>query len=236
MWLRKSCYYLAFLPLACCFSVCLASSARADHRQRFAYEIRQIEQYLNSIGNMKADFVQSVGIRRRHSSGRFYLKRARDTGLSRSNANKNNGKRRVAHQAKQSISSALCIDYLRGGTKAKIVAKNGIATFYDKELDTLTEVDISKSAIAILLRRHVSFNDIYITKIHKTSEEISIECYSDKNDPESLITMVFSTEPHIEIKKLSTLTDEQDVRITLTLYNINTRSTIKDSVFLARST
>lgn len=125
-----------------------------------------IENYLNSVTTIKADFIQSAS-NGSASEGSFYLKRP--------------GKMRINYNPPMQV---------------EIVADSRFLIYHDIPLEQVTYMNLSSSPAGILLNENISFSDpaMTVTNINKLANSFEISLvYKDNESSE--VTLIFSEKP-----------------------------------------
>lgn len=128
--------------------------------------LQKLENYLNSITTIKADFIQSAS-NGSYSEGYFYLQRP--------------GKMRI--------------DY-KPPMKVEIVADGRVLVYHDLALEQITYMNLASSPAGILLNEKISFTDPLITikELIKFANAFEVTVVHQKEET-AAITLVFVDEP-----------------------------------------
>ncbi len=134
----------------------------------YAYEkeLARIENYLNNIGNLVADFTQ-IAPDGEISTGKFYLSRP--------------GKLRWQYDPP---------------TPILIVANGNVISYYDYELDQVSHVTVNSTLAGVLTRKEIRFTDDVEVSDVKNEDKVLYLTLAMKNKPEEgKLTLVFSDKP-----------------------------------------
>lgn len=164
-------------------------------------DIKQIENYLNNIQNLKANFVQMA-----------------------SNGTTSEGKIYIAKPSKIRLEYA-------APTSILIVGNGEYVVFNDQELDQVTNIDYDDIPATIILANDIKLdsNNLKITDFYKDSGITSVTLEHAKSDDVGPITLVFSNSP-FELKQWKII-DPQSIEVTLSLYDINKDVPLDDNLF-----
>lgn len=178
--------------------------AFAPAQAQTAADIQKVENYLNGIKNLQADFVQMA-----------------------SNGGTADGKIYIAKPNK------IRMEY-NDPTSVLIVGDGNFIVYNDKELDQVTHIDYDDIPASLILANDIKIDGkkIKVTDFYKDSgsTQITLE-YTEKGDI-GPITLVFSNEP-FELKQWKII-DPQSVEITVSLYNAERDMPLADSLFKFR--
>ncbi|MBQ8436716.1 MAG: outer membrane lipoprotein carrier protein LolA [Alphaproteobacteria bacterium] len=177
---------------------CLNSSPTQAQK---AQDLYAIENYLNSIKNMEADFVQTS-----------------------SNGGTAEGKIYIAKPNKIRMEYA-------DPTSVLIVGDGNYIVFHDKELDQITHIDYDDIPASLILANNIKIDgkNIKATDFYQDAGMTSITLdYKEKGDI-GPITLTFSNNP-LELKQWKII-DPQNIEVKVSLYNITQDTEMKDSLF-----
>ncbi|MBO4285400.1 MAG: outer membrane lipoprotein carrier protein LolA [Alphaproteobacteria bacterium] len=170
-------------------------------RAQTAMDIAQIEQYLNTMTTLEADFVQMA-----------------------SNGATSEGKLYIEKPSKIRMEYAPPTDILIVGNGDEII-------FHDKELDQLTNIDYEDIPGTKILTDIIKIDGktLKIVDFYKDagSTMITLEYVGSKDM--GPITLVFSNNP-FELKQWK-IVDPQSVEVTLSLYNTLIGQTLDENLF-----
>lgn len=164
--------------------------------------LSKIENYLNNIKYLEANFIQDDITSSKLSEGKFYLSRPRK----------------------------LRVDYLNP-FEASLYSYNRTTTYYDKELDEVNNIRTASTPLRFLLRKNISFKDksFSVVSLVENKEHIILTLTEkDKEDNGELI-LKFTKNP-ISLLSLKLINGvEQEVE--MLLFNVSSKP-IKDSIFI----
>ena len=178
----------------------ITSKAYADSKESekldfssYRADLLQIENYLNNITHLSADFIQELDNQK--TVGKFYLSRN----------SKKAGKMRIEYLDKPKI---------------LVVVNGSVLHYQDIELDEISSVSTNITPASFLTRPKISFNatDIKITNIINTSNEIEVSLIKKNRPDAGEFTLIFSKNPWQFIKMQ--VKNELDQKITVYLDNI----------------
>jgi len=171
-------------------------------------DLSNIENYLNNITNLSANFTQETEGKK--VEGKFYLSRNKET----------SGKMRVEYA---------------GDPKIVIVVNGAILSYYDVELDEISHLSTNTTPASFLTRPNISFaaKDIEITNIEKKPDQISVSLVKKNRKEAGEFTLVFDLNP-LRFAKMKVKNDLDQV-ISVTLSNADFNSTIPNKVFILKN-
>ncbi len=175
--------------------ICL--NAKADTKQ----DIKAIEDYLNSIKTLSADFVQ-IASNGEKAEGRIYIEKP--------------NKIRMEYKAPSNI---------------LIVGNGDYIVYYDKELEQITNIDYDDIPAATILTNKVVFNgkDIKVTGFQKDPGMTRINLQYQNGGDLGPFTLVFSNNP-FSLKQWKVITP-QSLEVSLSLYDTVVDGTLDPSLF-----
>lgn len=163
--------------------------------------IKNIEDYLNNIKTMEADFIQSA-TNNSFAEGKLYIKKP----------NKIN----MQYSEDAGIS---------------IIGDGKYIVYHDKELDQVTHINYKDIPATIILGNDIKIDGkkIIAKDIYQDAgiTMVTFEYEASNNIPP--ITLVFNNKP-FELKQWSTK-DAKGIVVTLSLYNIKKDISLKDDLF-----
>lgn len=166
-----------------------------------ASELTKIEDYLNNIKTLEANFVQmaSNGMT---SEGRLYIKKP----------------------------SKIRMEYAPP-TSVLIVGNGKYVVFNDQELDQITNIDYEDIPATMILANDIKLNgkDFKVTDFYKDAGMMSITLEHAKSAELGPVTLVFSMKP-FELKQWKVI-DPQSVEVTLSLYDVSKDKELGDNLF-----
>lgn len=180
---------------ACMFFYSSAAMAQT------ATELSKIENYLNNMKTLEADFVQMA-----------------------SNGMTSEGKLYIAKPSKIRMEYA-------PPTSVLIVGNGDYVVFNDQELDQITNIDYEDIPATMILSNHIKIgdNDLKVTDYYKDAGTTSITLEYAKSKDVGPITLVFGNNP-FELKQWKII-DPQNVEITLSLYNSTLDQNLDENLF-----
>jgi outer membrane lipoprotein-sorting protein len=168
-------------------------------------DIQRIEQYLNAISTLRANFQQysnASGL----SSGRIYLRRP--------------GRLRVEYDPP---------------VQALIVADGLVVSYYDGELDQVTQAPIGSSPLWFLLRDEVSFSDgVSVSGIERAPGVLRISAFESDQPDAGEVSLVFSDQP-LQLKQWA-IVDSQGVEVRVGLQGVNLGGALANELFSTPTT
>ena len=173
----------------------------AAHAQTSA-DIQKIENYLNSMTSMKADFVQMA-----------------------SNGSTSEGVLYISKPSKIRMEYAQPTDVLIVGNGDEVI-------FNDKELDQVTNIDYDDIPGTKILTGNIKIDgqNLKVTDFYKDSGSTTITLEYAKAKDMGPITLVFNNSP-FELKQWKII-DPQSVEVTISLYDIVSPVDLKDDLFV----
>ncbi len=150
-------------------------------------DVGRIEAYLNRIRTLKARFLQ-VSSTGDFSEGTLFISRP--------------GKLRIEYDPPVPI---------------LIVAARGVLTYYDKELEQVSEIDVESTPAGFLVQETVSFfsGDITLTRFKRQAAAARVTLVRTEDPMEGSLTLIFSDRP-LTLRKWIVV-DAQGVQTTVSL-------------------
>ena len=150
-------------------------------------DVGRIETYLNRIGTLKARFLQ-VSSTGELSEGTLFISRP--------------GKLRIEYDPPVPI---------------LIVAARGVLTYFDKELEQVSEIDLDSTPAGILVGENISFfsGDFTLTRFKSQADAARVTLVRTADPQEGNLTLIFSDRP-LTLRKWI-VTDAQGVKTTVSL-------------------
>ena len=185
------------------FFICLALlSISFSASAQSAAELSQIENYLNNMHSLKANFVQMA-----------------------SNGTTSEGSILIEKPNKIRLEYA-------PPTSVIIVGNGDYIVFNDQELDQVTNIDYDDIPATMILADKIKFDDnlLKITDFYKDSGTTSVTLEHSKSNDIGPITLVFSNSP-FELKQWK-IVDPQSVEVTLSLYDVTKNIDLDDNLFV----
>lgn len=183
--------------------VCLFGSAPAEASKirAEAEDIKKVENYLNAIKTMRADFVQ-IASNGEKIEGRIYIEKP--------------NKIRMEYDAPSNV---------------LIVGNGDYIVYYDKELDQITNIDYEDIPAAAILANTVKIDGkkLKITDFYKDPGVMRLSLqYADAGDL-GPFTLVFAGNP-FELRQWKVVTP-QAMEVSLSLYNTVVDGKIDNALF-----
>ena len=171
-----------------------------------AQDIKQIENYLNNMQSLQADFMQTA-----------------------SNGNTSEGKLYIAKPNKIRMEYA-------DPTSVLIVGNGNYIVFNDKELDQVTNLDYTDVPATMILANTIKIDNnlLKIDDFYKDSGTTSITLTPPSFTNVGPITLVFTNSP-FELKQWKII-DPQDTEVTLSMYNVVRNAKLNDDLFKFKKT
>ena len=164
-------------------------------------DLRQVEDYLNNIKTLEADFVQ-VASNGATAEGKIYIAKP----------------------------NKIRMEYAEP-TSVLIVGDGDYIVYNDKELDQVTHIDYDDIPASLILANNIKIDGkkIKVTHFYKDPGTTSVTLdYKEKGDI-GPITLIFSTEP-FELKQWK-IVDPQSVEVAVSLYNAQRDGKLDDNLF-----
>lgn len=213
---NRSMNYKRKISYAKCFITCVAffyltqtnfasAAEKKDFLQLYKSELTQIENYLNSIKNLSAKFVQESS---EHNSlnGNFFLSRP--------------GKMRIEYNAQPKI---------------LIVVNGSVLAYEDLELDETSYLSTNTTPASFLTRPSISFDakDIEITNVKKFDQQIKVSVMKKNRKEAGEFSLIFEMNP-LKFVKMEVKNDLDQV-ITVTLKDINFSKVLSNNLFIVKN-
>ena len=178
---------VALAWVAAAFSAAAAPPQAATLSVAARADVGRIEAYLNRIRTLKARFLQ-VSSTGELSEGTLFISRP--------------GKLRIEYDPPVPI---------------LIVAARGVLTYYDKELEQVSEIDLESTPAGILVQENVSFfsGDYTLTRFKRQAGAARITLVRTEDPQEGSLTLIFSDRP-LTLRKWIVV-DAQGVETTVSL-------------------
>ncbi len=164
-------------------------------------DIKKIEDYLNSITTMEADFVQMA-----------------------SNGATSEGKLYISKPSKIRMEYAPPTDVLIVGNGDEVI-------FHDKELDQITNIDYDDVPGTKILTDTIKIdgNILKVSDFYKDSGSTTITLEYAKQKEMGPMTLIFSNKP-FALKQWKII-DPQSVEVSLSLYDLTTNKALDENLF-----
>lgn len=183
------------------FLVVILSSISLSFAGENTDMLNNVEKYLNNIKYIKANFLQDNKATSDLSEGVFYLSRP--------------GKLRI--------------DYLNP-FEASLYTNGNITTYYDKDLDEISNIKTSSTPLHFLLKENINFNDksFKVKNFEETGENVMVSFVETDNEEQGYLVLNFKKSP-LTLSSIK-LVMEDGQEIEMSLYDIS-NAEIKNSIF-----
>ena len=163
--------------------------------------IKKIEDYLNSIKSMQAEFIQSA-TNNSYAEGMLYIQKPN----------------RMNMQYSEDVGIS-------------IIGDGKYIIYHDSELDQTTHIGYKDVPAALILSNNLKIDDkeISVADFYQDAGFTSVTFEYKKSDNIPPITLTFNNSP-FELKQWSTK-DPQGIIVTVSLYNIKKDVKLKDDLF-----
>jgi outer membrane lipoprotein-sorting protein len=164
-------------------------------------DLHQIEDYLNNIRTIKADFVQMAS-NGTTSEGKIYISKP--------------SKIRMEYAAPTSV---------------LIVGNGDYVVFNDQELDQITNIDYDDIPATMILANNIKLDGktLRVSDFYKDSGTTSVTVEYTKSKDVGPITLVFQNNPFM--LKQWKIIDPQGIEVTLSLYDTAVDQDLSDELF-----
>lgn len=164
-------------------------------------DIAKVEEYLNNIQTLSADFVQ-IASNGEKVEGKIHIKKP--------------NKIRMEYNSPSDI---------------LIVGNGDYIVYYDKELDEISNIDYEDVPAALILANTVKINgpELKMTGFEQDPGMTKINLQYKKTEDIGPFTLVFSNSP-FDLKQWKVITP-QSMEVALSLYNTQTGQELSDSLF-----
>lgn len=187
--MRKLISLLFLLSIFC-------TSAKAD-----TADLRKIEDYLNNLKSLKADFVQ-MSSNGATAEGKVYIAKP--------------SKLRMEYTAPESL---------------LIVGNGDYIIYNDLELDQITNIDYDDIPATVILSNKIKIDgtNLKVTDFYKDAGQTSVTVEMPKNPSVKPITLIFDNSP-FRLKQWKVI-DQQNIEVTVSLFNEETDADLSPSLF-----
>ena len=189
------------------FLNCNTSFAILDNKKLslFKEDLLKVENYLNNIKNLSADFTQEVDKNR--AEGKFYLSRNE----------KSSGKMRIEYIDKPKI---------------LLIVNGPILSYQDLELEEVSHISTNTTPASLLTRPNISFfaKDVEVIDIKKDKENIKISLVKKNRKEAGEFSIVFKNDP-LTFEKMEVKNDLDQV-ISVKLSNIKFVENLPNNLFI----
>lgn len=195
------------------FGAFFAASSFAADKSAQIFEankevLQNVESYLNNIHNFSADFSQQSpeGV---NSNGKFFLSRSKNA----------SGKMRIQYSS---------------DPKVIIVVNGATLSYYDVELDEVSQLSTNTTPASLLTRPNISFSakDVELTGVLEKDETIRISLMKKNRKEAGEFSLIFKANP-IEFSKMEVKDDLGQI-VHITLSNIDFHSPIAANKFILK--
>lgn len=164
-------------------------------------DLRKIEDYLNNLNTLKADFVQ-MSSNGATAEGKVYIAKP--------------SKIRMEYTAPESL---------------LIVGNGDYIIYNDLELDQITNIDYDDIPATVVLSNKIKFDDtnLKVTDFYKDGGQTSVTVEMPKNPAVKPITLIFDNNP-FKLKQWKVI-DQQNIEVTVSLFNEETDVDLASSLF-----
>ena len=172
------------------------TSAKAD-----TADLRKIEDYLNNLKSLKADFVQ-MSSNGATAEGKVYIAKP--------------SKLRMEYTAPESL---------------LIVGNGDYIIYNDLELDQITNIDYDDIPATVILSNKIKIDgtNLKVTDFYKDAGQTSVTVEMPKNPSVKPITLIFDNSP-FKLKQWKVI-DQQNIEVTVSLFNEEVDSDLDTSLF-----
>lgn len=180
------------------------SYAKEDLTEKYSEQLKQVENYLNNIKNLSAEFTQESPEAPK-AKGKFLLSRF------------------------QNESGNMRIEYI-SGPQVVIIVKGVNLTYYDKELDETSQMSTNTTPASLLTRPNISFSakDVELTNVDESNNEIKISLMKKNRKEAGKFSLIFKKNP-LQFVRMEIEDDlEQVVRVTLSDMNFSKKISQKN--------
>lgn len=161
----------------------------------------RIEDYLNGLGTLKSRFLQ-ISSNGGYAEGTLFVARP--------------GRLRIEYDPPVPV---------------LMVAAGGTLTYYDKELQQVSHIDLASTPAAVLVGKHIRVlsGDITATRFERGADAMRLTLVRTADPHEGSISLVFSDHP-LALKKW-TVVDAQGVATTVSLLDARFGVTLDPKLF-----
>jgi outer membrane lipoprotein-sorting protein len=177
-----------------------ARTAAAALTETDRADLARVERYLNGIGTLRARFNQ-VAEDGSVAYGTIYLRRP--------------GQMRVEYEPPVPV---------------LLVADGTLVSYYDSELDQLSQVPLRSTPAWFLLRDPIDLtDDITVTDVERGPGVLRVDMYQSDNREAGSVELVFSEDP-LELRQW-TITDARGRDVHITLENVSYGAPLANALF-----
>lgn len=193
---------LFFFFFDCSFSFAVVEISKLN---AFKEDLLKVENYLNNIKNLSADFTQEID--KNKAEGKFYLSRDQ----------KSSGKMRIEYINKPKI---------------LLIVNGPILSYQDLELEEVSHLSTNTTPASLLTRPNISFfaKDVEITDIKKDKENIKISLVKKNRKEAGEFSIIFKNDP-LTFEKMEVKNDLDQI-ISVKLNNIKFVEQLPNNLFV----
>jgi len=193
---------LFFFFFDCSFSFAVVEISKLN---AFREDLLKVENYLNNIKNLSADFTQEID--KNKAKGKFYLSRDQ----------KSSGKMRIEYINKPKI---------------LLIVNGPILSYQDLELEEVSHLSTNTTPASLLTRPNISFfaKDVEITDIKKDKENIKISLVKKNRKEAGEFSIIFKNDP-LTFEKMEVKNDLDQI-ISVKLNNIKFVEQLPNNLFV----
>lgn len=183
------------------FSLLVASMFFCTFANADNADLRKIEDYLNNLNTLKADFVQ-MSSNGATAEGKVYIAKP--------------SKIRMEYTAPESL---------------LIVGNGDYIIYNDLELDQITNIDYDDIPATVVLSNKIKIDgtNLKVTDFYKDGGQTSVTVEMPKNPAVKPITLIFDNNP-FKLKQWKVI-DQQNIEVTVSLFNEETDVDLASSLF-----
>lgn len=166
-----------------------------------AEDLNKIENYLNSLQSLQANFVQMAS-NGGTAEGKIYISKP--------------SKIRMEYTAPDSL---------------LIVGNGDYIIYNDKELDQVTNIDYKDIPATMILTQKIKFDgqNLKVIDFYKDNGQTSLTVEMPKNKSVKPITLIFDNNP-FRLKQWKVV-DQQNIEVTISLFDIETDAKLDGNLF-----
>lgn len=173
-----------------------SSAVRAENA-----DLQKIENYLNNINTLKADFVQ-MSSNGGSAEGKIYIEKP--------------SKIRMEYTAPDEL---------------LIVGNGDYIIYNDKELDQITNIDYKDIPATMILSNKIKFDgkNLKVTDLYKDNGQTSVTVEMPNSSGVKPITLIFDNTP-FRLKQWKVI-DQQNIEVTISLFDAEQDIKLSDNLF-----
>jgi outer membrane lipoprotein-sorting protein len=168
-------------------------------------DLEKIENYLNSIKNLSANFIQESK-NQKSLEGKFFLSRP--------------GKMRI--------------EYIEQ-PKILIIVNGSVLSYFDIELDEISHFSTNTTPASFLTRENISFSamDVEITNFIKNKDQVKVSVMKKNRKEAGEFTLIFDTDP-LKFVKMEVKND-LDEKTVVNLIDVTFPEKISNDLFVIKN-